>query len=81
MSASLSAPPPVSGLHFIQVVHAAGWLDEKSSVGPAVAVAVAPNSTVVREGAGWLSIEGVAMARLPHSGSRTCSCNKIENVV
>lgn len=62
VSVSLSAPPPVSGLHFVQVVHAARRLDEKSSVGPAVTVAVAPNSTVVGEGTGRLAVEGVTVA-------------------
>lgn len=45
----LPVPPPVSGLHLVQVVHAAGRLDEISAVGPAVALA--PHSTVVGEGA------------------------------
>lgn len=76
MSVSLPAPPPVSGLHLVQVVHAAGWLDEKGGVGPAVAVAVAPHSTVVGEGAGRLAVEGVTVARLPHGGSSTGSWNK-----
>lgn len=62
VSVSLSVPPPVSGLHFVQVVHAARWLDEESGVGPAVAVAVAPHSAVVGEGAGRLAVEGVAVA-------------------
>lgn len=62
VSVPLSAPPPVSGLHLVQVVHAAGRLDEKGGVGPAVAVAVAPHSTVVGEGAGRLAVEGVTVA-------------------
>lgn len=61
MSVSLSVPPPVSGLHFVQVVHAARRLDEKSSVGPAVAITVAPHSAVVGEGAGRLAVEGVTV--------------------
>lgn len=80
MSVSLSAPPPVSGLHFVQVVHAAGRLDEERSIGPAVTVAVVPNSTVVGEGAGRLAVEGVTVAQLPHGCSRTGSWNKIQIV-
>lgn len=62
VSVSLSAPPPVSGLHFVQVVHAARRLDEKGGVGPAVPVAVASNSTVVGECTGRLAVEGVMVA-------------------
>lgn len=52
-------PPAVSGLHFVQVVHAARRLDEKSGVGSAIAVAMAPHSAIVGEGAGRLAVEGV----------------------
>lgn len=62
VSVSLSAPPPVSGLHLVQVVHAARRLDEKGGVGAAVAVTVAPDSPVVGEGAGRLAVEGVTVA-------------------
>ena len=75
MSVSLSAPPPVSGLHLVQVVHAARRLDEESGVGPAVAVAVAAHSAVVGEGAGRLAVEGVTVARLPHRSAGAGSWN------
>lgn len=76
VSVPLCAPLLVSGLHHVQVVHAAGRLDEESGVGPAVAVAVVPNSTVVGEGAGRLAVEGVAVTGLSHGGSSTGSWNK-----
>lgn len=62
VSAPLPAAPPMSGLHVVKVVHAARRLDEQGGVGAAVAVAVAPHSTVVGEGAGRLAVEGVAVA-------------------
>lgn len=78
MPVSLPAPPPVSGLDLVEVVHAARRLDEESSIGTAVTVAVVPNSTVVGEGAGWLAVEGVTVAGLPHGGSRTSSWNQMQ---
>lgn len=62
MSVPLSGSSPLSGLHFVQVVHAAGWLYQKGSVGPTVAIAVASHSAVVRKGARWLTVEGVVVA-------------------
>lgn len=78
MSGSLSVPPPVSGLHFVEIVHAARWLDKKSCVGPAVAIAVVSHTAIVREGAGRLAIKGVTVTCLPRRGSGTGSCNKRE---
>lgn len=60
----LAAPPPVPGLHLVQVVHAARRLDEEGGVGAAVAVAVVAHAAVVGEGAGRLAVEGVAVAGL-----------------
>lgn len=71
--APLSVPPPVSGLHFVQVVHAAGRLDEESSVGSAVAVTVTPHAAVVGESARRLAVEGVTVTRLSHRSSSTGS--------
>lgn len=76
VSVSLPAPPPVPGLHFVQVVHAARRLDEKGGVSPAVTVAVAPDSAVVGEGAGRLAVEGVTVPWLPHLGSSAGSWSK-----
>lgn len=75
MSAPLPAPSSVSGLHIVQVVHAAGRLDEKGGVGPAVAVTMIPYPTVVGKGAGRLTVEGVTVARVSHGGSCTGSCD------
>lgn len=49
VSGSQSVPPPVSGLHYIQVVHAARGLDEESGVCSAVAITMAAYSPVVGE--------------------------------
>lgn len=73
VSGSLFVPPPVSGLHFVQVVHAARRLDEESGVRSAVAIAVASYPPVVGEGAGRLAVEGVTVARLTHGSSSTGS--------
>lgn len=70
----LPAPPPVSGLHLVQVVHAARRLDEEGSVGAAVAVAVVAHAAVVGEGAGWLAVEGVAVAGLARGCPRAGGC-------
>lgn len=69
VSVPLSAPSPVSGLHLVQIVHAARGLDEKSGVGSAVPIAVATNPTIVGESAGRLAVEGVTVAGLTHGGS------------
>lgn len=61
MPVPLSVPLPVAGLHLVQVVHAAGRLDEEGGVSPAVAVAMATHPAVVGEGAGWLAVEGVSV--------------------
>lgn len=66
----LPAPPPVPGLHLVQVVHAARRLDEVGGVGAAVAVAVVAHAAVVREGAGRLAVEGVAVAGLARGRPR-----------
>lgn len=62
MSVPLPVPPPVPGLHFVQVIHAAGRLDEKSCIGSAVAVTMITHAAVVRKSAGRLAVEGVAVA-------------------
>lgn len=70
---ALPAPPPLPGRHLVQVVHAAGRLDEEGGVGAAVAVAVVAHAAVVREGAGRLAVESVAVAGLPCGGPRAGS--------
>lgn len=80
VSAPLPAAPPMSGLHVVEVVHAARGLDEQGGVGAAVAVAVAPHSAVVGEGAGRLAVEGVAVAGVPDGGSCTGSWKRREQV-
>lgn len=80
MSAPPPAAPPVPGLHVVEVVHAARRLDEQGGVGSAVAVAVAPDSTVVGEGAGGLAVESVAVAGMPDGGPSTGSWSKTGQV-
>ncbi len=62
VSRSRSVPLLLPLLHLVDVVHAAGRFDEERGVGAPVAVAVGSDPAVVGEGAGRLSVEGVASA-------------------